>query len=314
MKFLSLIGGVGLACGMATSAHAQWLDDFDSYALGPLAAQSAWEEWTGSSGVDADVTNAYSFTPTQSVLIVTDNDVVYDFANLSGGQPTDGVWSSSAKIYVPSGSTGLAYYILMSSYPTNLQWASQTSFDASLGQVKDGATGGRKLRYDEWVSIVVAIDLDNDRYDSWYGNKPLIINRKWSGTTGFTDIAALDLYGDAGGVSGVYWDDTRLEKVSGGPLVLNANPNAVASGANLDIYSESPILNNGDIGALFTWTINGSFFITPILFVSYDANGEVNFSSVVPPGLSGIEAGLKMFALPSGGKILTSNEEVISFL
>jgi hypothetical protein len=296
---------------MAASANAQWLDDFDSYALGPLAAQSAWEEWTGSSGVDANVDNTYSFTASQSVVIVTNNDVVYDFTNLPSGRPTSGVWTASIKTYVPSGSTGIGWYILMCNYPTTLEWAVQTNFDASLGQVKDGSVG-RKLRYDEWVSFVVSIDLDNNLYSSWYGNRTLAVQRAFS-SLGTKEISALDLYGDAGGLSGLWYDDSRLEKTAGGPLVLNSKPNPAPSGANLDLYSESPLLNNGDIGVLFNWTINGTFLIFPLLFVSFDVNGEWNFSTAVPPGLSGIEAGLKMFALPAGGKILASNEDVIIF-
>jgi len=312
MRFLPLLGGVALSFGMATTANAQWLDDFDGYALGPLAAQSLWEEWTGSSGVDANVDNAYSFTTSQSVMIVTNNDVVYDFANTPSGRPTSGVWTKSIKTYVPSGSTGIGWHILMCNYPTTLEWAVQTSFDASLGQVKDG-TIGRKLRYDEWVSLVVAIDFANNQYSSWYGNKPLAVNKVYS-SLGTSELSVVDLYGDAGGLSGLWYDDARLEKTSAGPLVLNSNPNPAPSGANLDLYSESPNLTTGDIGVLFTWTINGSFFIAPLMFVSYDVNGEWNFSTTLPPGLSGIEAGLKMFALPAGGKIHTSNEDVIIFL
>ena len=43
---------------LATTANAQivWQDHFDTYSLGPLAAQSDWEEWYASSNVDADVT------------------------------------------------------------------------------------------------------------------------------------------------------------------------------------------------------------------------------------------------------------------
>jgi len=311
MRLLPFFGGVALACGMAGPANAQWLDDFDSYALGPLAAQSLWEEWTGSSGVDANVDNAFSYTAPQSVVIVTNNDVVYDFANTPSGRPSSGVWTTSIKTYVPSGATGICWYILMCNYPTTLEWAVQTSFDASLGQVKD-ANLGRKLRYDEWVSFVVSIDLDNNQYSSWYGNKPLAVNKLYS-SLGTTDLAVVDLYGDAGGLSGFWYDDARLEKTSGGPLVLTSSPNPAPSGANLALYSESPLLNNGDIGVLFNWTVNGTFLIFPLLFVSFDVNGEWNFSTTVPPGLSGIEAGLKMFALPAGGKILSSNEDVIIF-
>jgi hypothetical protein len=315
MRFLSLIGGFGLSCALASTASAQWYDDFDSYSPGPLCAQSLWDEWTGSSGVDANVDPTLQFTTPNSVVIVTDNDVVYDFSNLAGGQPSSGVWTASIKVYVPTGATGAAWYILMNSYPNALNWSVQTTFNASTGAVSDGANK-RKIKYDEWVSLVVSIDLDNDRYDSWYGDKTLAVGRSWKGATGQDVIAANDIYGDTGatGSSGIYFDDARLEKTSGGALSLTSSPNPAGAGATLVLFSDSPFLNSGDPGALFSWTINGSFFIAPILFTSYDSAGEWTLSTTVPVGLSGIEAGLKAFAVPAGGKVLMSNEDLIVFL
>jgi hypothetical protein len=79
MKLTTLFGSIGLSCVLASSANAQWwLDDFDSYLLGPLASQSLWDEWSGSSGVDANVDNSHSFTTAHSLMIVTNNDVVWD--------------------------------------------------------------------------------------------------------------------------------------------------------------------------------------------------------------------------------------------
>jgi hypothetical protein len=126
-------------------------------------------------------------------------------------------------------------------------------------------------------------------------------------------IAALDLYGDAGGLSGMNFDETRLEKTAGGPLMLNATPDPISAGQTLKLSSQSPLLNTGDLGALFTWEVNGTPFILPLLTVSFDATGSWTLSSSVPSGLSGIEVGLKMFALPYGGKIMMSNEELIVF-
>ena len=223
MRFLVAMGLVGAFGALGSAAHAQWLDNFDSYTPAPLAAQSLWDEWSGSSGVDAMVSTAQPFTGANSVLIVANNDVVYDFANLSGGRPSKGVWTASIKTYIASGTTGIGWYILLNDYPVVPNWSVQTQFDATRGLVLDAAQA-RKIKYDQWVSLVVSIDLDNDRYDSWYGDKPLATNRTWSGTGGQTVIATLDLYGDAGGLSGMYFDDARLEETGGGPLALTSTP------------------------------------------------------------------------------------------
>lgn len=316
MRLRNLIGSIGLSFVMATvmttGASAQWLDDFDGYVPGPLAAQSLWEEWTGKTGVDANVVNTLSFTASNSVEIVKDNDVVYDFSNLAGGRPSSGMWTASVMTYVSTLATGMGWYIMMNDYPSNLQWSVQTQFDIANQKVIDG-TAARKLVLNQWTELVVAIDLDHDKYWSWYNGKLLAIARSWKGTTGQDVIAALDLYGDAGGLSSMNFDNTRLEKTAGGPLMLNATPNPIASGQTLNFVSQSPKLNLGDIGVLFTWTINGSPFVTPLLPVSFDATGSWLMGATVPPGVAGVEVGLKMFALPAGGKLMMSNEELILF-
>ena len=312
MRILNLLGSIGLSCVMAASASAQWHDDFDAYSPGPLGAQSLWDEWPGSSGVDPDVVAAPSFSASNSVLIVSTNDITYDFANLAGGQSASGVWTASVMTYVPSGTTSIGWHILMNDFPINLQWSSQTQFDATNGKVIDG-TVSRKMIYDRWVDFVVAVDLDHDLYCSWYNGKSIAVDLSWKGTTGQDVIAALDLYGDAGGLTGMYFDDARLEKTSGGPLVLNVGPNPATAGKPLNFVSQSPRLTIGDLGVLFSWEINGSPFVSLLLVVSFDATGSWALNTTVPAGLAGIEVGLKMLALPAGGKILTSNEDLIIF-
>jgi hypothetical protein len=308
-----LIGSFGLACALASPAHAQqWLEDFDSYLPGPLAAQSLWDEWTGSSGVDANVDSTRSFTSSESVQILSDNDVVWDFVNSTGGRPTSGKWALSVKTYVPTGATGSEWFIVMNEYPSPLQWSVQTELDATLGKIYDGTTN-RGIRLDRWVSVVVAIDLDNDRYDSWYGDLPLAVNHTWTGGTGTLQLAANDLYGDTGtqGSSGMWFDNVRLDKCAGGPLVLTTKPNPVGPNGTLNFYSNSPLLGLGDPGMLFLWSVNGSPFPLGLLPASYDVNAEWRFSATVPPGLTGLEIGFRMFALPAGGKIMLSNEDIV---
>jgi hypothetical protein len=311
MKLTTLFGSIGLSCVLASSANAQWwLDDFDSYLLGPLASQSLWDEWSGSTGVDANVDNTYSFSTKHSLMIVTGNDVVWDFVNSPGGRPTSGLWSLSIKTYVPTGATGKGWYILLNEYPTPLKYSVQTQFDASHGIVAD-ATGSCPLKYDRWVSLVISIDLDNNLYSSWYGSTPLVVNRPWASSTGQTTLAVNDCYGDSGGCSGVWFDDDRLDKCSGGPLVLTTKPNPIAAGQTLNFYSQSPSLASGDLGMLFLWSVNGSLFPLGLVPASYGAAGDWTFGAVVPTGLAGLELGFRMFAAPAGGKVMLSNEDIV---
>jgi hypothetical protein len=310
MRVSTLIGSIGLSCALASSASAQWLDGFDSYSLGPLAAQSLWDEWFSSTNVDANVDSTFAFTPGQSLMIVGTNDVVWDFANSTGGRPTSGKWAASVKTYVPTGTTGASWYILLNEYSNPLQYSVQVKFDATLGKVIDGVNQ-RGIRYDRWVSLVIAIDLDNDRYDSWYGDLPLAENRSWTAGVGTLQLAVNDCYGDAGGCSGIWYDDDRLDKCAGGPLVLTTKPNPIGPNKLLTFYSQSPLLGTGDLGMLFLWSVNGSLFPLGLVPASYDINGEWTFGATVPTGLAGLEIGFRMFAAPPGGKIMLSNEDLV---
>jgi hypothetical protein len=311
MKLTTLFGSIGLSCVLASSANAQWwLDDFDSYLLGPLASQSLWDEWSGSTGVDANVDNTYSFSTNHSLMIVTGNDVVWDFVNSPGGRPTSGLWSLTVKTYVPTGATGKGWYILLNEYPMPLKYSVQTQLDATHSIVAD-STNSCPLKYDRWVSLVFSIDLDNNLYSSWYGNTPLVVNRPWASSTGQTTLAVNDCYGDSGGCSGVWYDDDRLDKCAGGPLVLTTKPNPIIAGQTLNFYSQSPMLTAGDVGMLFLWSVNGSLFPLGLVPASYSSAGDWTFGATVPTGLAGLELGFRMFAAPAGGKVMLSNEDIV---
>ncbi len=310
MNSTTLFGGIALSCALGSTANAQWLDNFDSYLPGPLAAQSLWDEWTGSTGVDANVDSSRSFSPTRSVEIVTSNDVVWDFINSPGGRPSSGLWSLSVKTFFPTGATGAGWYILLNQYPNPLKYSVQTKFDANLATVSDGYANC-PLKFNRWVSLVISIDLDNNLYNSWYGDSPLVVNQAWSSASGSTVLAVNDLYGDSAGCSGIWFDDDKLEKGAGGPLVLTTKPNPVKAGQVLNFYSQSPSLAAGDLGYLFLWSVNGTFFPLALLPATYDATGTWTLGSTVPSGLTGLDLGFKMFALPAGGKVMLSNEDVV---
>src|SRR5262245_44459061 len=103
--FVALALSLGV-CAFTGAANAQWLETFDTYNLGPLAAQSLWDEWYTSTNVDADVSSAFAFSGTKSVKIhgtPDSDDVVYPFSTLPGGRPDSGQWLIQGKSYAPTG-------------------------------------------------------------------------------------------------------------------------------------------------------------------------------------------------------------------
>ena len=147
-----------------------WVEQFDTYNLAPLANQSLWEQWDGSNAVDAMVVDTPTLTADRAVRITgqpalgrqNGDDVVWDFDN-SGGQPTSGTWISSTRTYVPSGANGTGWFIMLNQYPDSKNWSLQIQFDSSSGVVHAAEPGGidQTLIYDEWVQLITCIDLDN---------------------------------------------------------------------------------------------------------------------------------------------------------
>ena len=105
-----------------------FFDDFDSYTAGlQLVGQSGggWDTWSGGGGTNEDpfVSDAYSYSGSNSTVIALNNDLVRQF-----GQLTSGKWYISVLIYIP---TGGGTFIIMSSFtPNPFIWGLETHFNA----------------------------------------------------------------------------------------------------------------------------------------------------------------------------------------
>ncbi len=204
-----LIAALAFTLCLGTTASADWADDFDSYVLGSgLHGQGGWEGWLGDPGADAYVTDAYSRSAPHSVDITPTSDIVQVFSE------TSGEWVMTGWNYIPSGSTGLQYFILLNTYVTTQFWSLQILFDSDTGLVSTAEGGGTaSLINDQWVEVRVEINLDAN-FQTIYYNGNLLDSIPWVGAGGGAQqIEALDLFSSGG--SSIYWDDCSL----GGPPV-----------------------------------------------------------------------------------------------
>ncbi|MBN2586882.1 MAG: hypothetical protein JXA64_04010 [Candidatus Fermentibacteraceae bacterium] len=194
---------------LAPAALADWSDNFDSYALGSgLHGQGGWEGWQGDPGPDAYVTDDQAYSTPHSAAIIPTSDIVQPFAE------TGGTWTMTAWCYVPSGSTGDQYFIMLNQYyPATNNWSVQIQFDSDAGNVIDYySSSTTPIINDQWVKVNLDIHLDMNSYDIYYNDAFLASNAWQSG--GSDAIAALDLFSDGG--STIYWDDLNLQ--GGGAL------------------------------------------------------------------------------------------------
>ena len=322
--FVALALALGV-CAFSGQAKAQWLDTFENYALGPLAAQSDWEEWYSSSGVDADVSSAFAFTGTKSVKIIgkpTQNDVVYPFSLLPGGRPSSGSWLMSAKTYIPSTEKGVSYFIMLNTYNDPGagadNWSLQLRFNVNQGFVKsDGPTGGQtSLILDKWVTLRAYIDLTADKVMIFYGNTILTSTESWTNGLsggGLPRIDVLDLFGGQGSnaATGLYYDNTSLTKADPYAAVLDATPNPVVAGDTIKLTTMAPDLKNRQ-AALFVWDVNGIPSIHLLAVNTLALDGTWQLTGPVPTGLAGLNINfLTLIVGPSGGTVETNHELVV---
>ena len=225
-RMLVVLGAVACLAGFATADD--FVDDFENYDLGKICGQpgppGGWEEWTGGVNVCGDVTDDYANSGKQSLVIDGDgpdpsgDDTVHQFTI------DEGVWTFTIQTFVPEDGKGLGWVILLNQYGATNNWSCQTHFNADTNTVYDDDCGtpgpSTPLIRGEWVEYRVEIDLDQDVFNSFYGDFQLVKDGIWSDhvcSPGLPQIRALDLYADEppGGTSGFYLDDASLKEVLG---------------------------------------------------------------------------------------------------
>ena len=196
-------------------ALVDWFDDFDSYATGSsMHGQGGWKGWGNDPNATAYTSATYARSAPNSVEIVNLNDLVHEYFGY-----TSGIWHYTAWQYIPAGSTGESYFILLNQYDdagsTN-NWSTQVNFNSDLNLVvAEGESAGATLALvrGQWMEIRVEIDLYNDIQRFYYGDDLLYQNTWTDGVSGggILNIGAVDLWGN--GASAVYYDDMSLVEV-----------------------------------------------------------------------------------------------------
>ena len=216
---------LGAAVLIALPAGADWYDAFDQYALGSsLNGQGGWAGWDGGS-MAAVISDDHSrYAGDYHAKLFANDDAVQEYTDYTSGQ-----WTYSAMQYLTEDLQGATYFILMNNYNVggDKGWGAQILMDLDANTVMDydTGTGTAPIIYDQWIEIVVDIDLDANTRTTYY-NGEVLGTRYWYDTgdpTHLQSIAAVDLWADTGG-NPVYYDDLTLvpEPVSIVLLVMAA--------------------------------------------------------------------------------------------
>jgi hypothetical protein len=182
-------------------------EDFESYAVGSdLHGQGGWKGWNNDAGAGAPASDAFASSGSVSVELIGSADLVHEF-DVAGGR-----WKLSAMQYIPSGTTGETWFILMNSYDdgANQGWSVDYKFNLDAGIVTSDETGATAtIVYDQWVALEFVIDLDANTVDGYYNGQP-VASHVWDNNGLGATIGAIDLW--ANGASSVYYDDVTISR------------------------------------------------------------------------------------------------------
>ncbi|MEM7455944.1 MAG: hypothetical protein AAF456_16455 [Planctomycetota bacterium] len=223
--------------------HAQWSDNFDSYANGTnVNGVNGWENWDNDPSFNAFVLNTQSSSAPNAIGINPSSDVIHRMGN-----PTSGKWELTCDQYIPGSATGQQYFIMLNTYNAGAggakSWSIQLLFDNDTGMLTDdydGGWGGASIVYDQWVELRFIIDLDNDTVDQYYDGTLINSGQSWTqrngGAAGAAEIGCVDLFSNGGSIC--YYDNL---------LLLPADPAIVAPETTLVVHGST---NSGGVDSL----------------------------------------------------------------
>jgi hypothetical protein len=257
-------------------ANAQFSDDMESYALGPVYA-GAWSNWSASAAATTEsaiATNYRASSGTQSMYIGSDGggqDAVLDLGN-----KTTGVWTVDYKLYIPTDSTGFYGFLEV----PGLNVAAATDFAISVYFNVDGLANGTASITDDagteigtftytndaWFDVSHVINVDTDTIimsvngaevysGAFYGANKLNSIDFWSidaANTYYIDDVSM-----TAGAVGINEANTSIElTVYPNPVNDVLNISAKENITNVTIYDMvGKVVKNVDFNAL-TLTVN----------------------------------------------------------
>ncbi len=194
-----------------------WSDNFDSYPDGTVLYNvGGWTGWDNNPAAAGTVSSAQARSAPHSIAVSDTADAIHPLTGIQGGQ-----WTITAWQYIPSGLSGMTYFIVNSYYQHNgpYFWTVELHFNPATGQVTDalrdpGGTSPLPIIYDQWVEIRIEVDLDTSLGTvSQYYNNQLLFSGNWIvGAVGQLAIANIDLYAPHSTV--VYYDDISVVPTS----------------------------------------------------------------------------------------------------
>ena len=295
-KVYIIYGGFILAIFFSTIAIGQitvFEDNFDSYTAAQqisCQAPTIWKTWTNNpcdATQDAYVSNVYSFSGSNAVVIKQNNDIVREI----GTPINSGIAEINFQVFIPTGKSG--YFNTLANFnPPTYAWAMQVFLNSTgTGTVDAGGASAATFSYpqNQWFPIKIVADLAADS-GKFYLNGNLIRKWRWTAGTFGTTIAKLldgnDFFGYVA-TDEMYIDDYNIVQLTSSNKILSTvtggNWNSAATWVGGVIPGQT---NTVEIVAGATVTLDGNIVDRNLTTIvngtlicgSYNISGSGDFS------------------------------------
>jgi hypothetical protein len=262
------------------NAQVIYSENFDALNTGEgiaLQVPDNWTPWSGTVGSAEDpwVSDAYSVSPSNSLLIGVDNDVV-----MLVGELTENRYKMSFQFLLPEGNCG--YYAPMQEFDAETPTyhnGLQIFFLNGSGDVDGGGEYGVaqfNFEHDVWNTFEQYFDLDNETTDIFV-NEQVVYSGNWSNGINYysNTLQGFDLYGwDESATPAMYYDDIVFEQVEAVDPPMNLSVE-LQNLNDVQVSWEEPTSNTPDSYLLYR---NGELLIEIAGATSYfDENLYPNF-------------------------------------
>jgi thiol-disulfide isomerase/thioredoxin len=301
------IYSLAAALCIGTVAFAQITDDFESYTVGALLANSSpnWDTWSGQTAQDVAIVDDTAYSGDKSIYFeaTTSNGGPDDIVLPFGAKYTTGQFDFSMMLFVQN-TTG-AYFNFQAQTTVGQEWALECALNQD-GDILISNTGGTLLTASytpgQWVEISFEIDLTANDWEFFVDG-----TSQGSFANTINSIASLNIYAanmaaSGGNGSARFWvDDVSYTT----PILSNLNGtiSGISNITGLVGQVKTPIVSvtNSGVDAITSFDVELSYNgvvqteqVTGVNLASFDQY-EVNFNTgiTLAEGVNDMAATLK---------------------
>lgn len=173
--------------------------------------------WTGATAENGYVNDAQSHSPSNSMKIINDNDMVYEFGGKTSGEYEINFW-----MYIVAGQGG--YFNIEHAFGDSWAFAFYFRNAGTCDLIQGGVTTNFAYNHDEWMHIVLNINLETNTATATVSDTEILswtFSNEEDAAGGLNKLDVMNFYGLHQASTGVtssecYFDDFQYIQIQSG--------------------------------------------------------------------------------------------------